>query len=208
MTDIQKTEEEEQDSAWVSIETPFDAEWLAHFISDPGRVVRINSLMLFDEFEQIGPAEYRMKAQNLSNDKLVETTFKAEAEGSDLIIRYSDGLKSATRFHIEDKPGGVANLIITDEYGGGTSKQEREARIDEVDKSLIKWGQDVHKYVHQLDKWGWLPGFKWYMGGFWLRMKPLARRIAYLLIMITIAEFVMFLMVFTVFWLELDKYLR
>ena len=38
-------------------------------------------------------------------------------------------------------------------------------------------------------------------------MKPAARRISYILIMITLAEFVLFLMVFTVFWLELDKYI-
>jgi len=206
MTDIQKTDDQ-QDSAWVSIDTPFGAEWLAHFISDPSRVIRINSLMIFDEFKQTGPAEYIMKAKNLSNDRMVDTVLKVEPEGSDLIVRYSNGLKTATRFHIDEKPGGLANLVITDEYGGA-AQAEREARIDEVDKSLIKWGQDIHRYVHQLDKWGWLPGFKWYMGGFWLRMKPLARRICYLLIMITIAEFVMFLMVFTVFWLELDKYLK
>jgi len=206
MNDIQKTEEQ-RDSAWVSIETPFGAEWLAHFIGDVSRVFRINSMMIFDEFRQTGPGEYRMKAKNLSNDKMIETGLRVEPDANDLVVRYSDGLKSATRLHIEEKPGGLASLIITDEYGG-TSQAERESRIDEVDKSLIKWGQDIHRYVHLLDRWGWLPGFKWYMGGYWLRMKPLARRIAYLLIMITIAEFIMFLMVFTVFWLELDKYLR
>jgi hypothetical protein len=35
----------------------------------------------------------------------------------------------------------------------------------------------------------------------------MARRICYLLIMITLLEFIAFLMVFTIFWLELDKYL-
>lgn len=206
MNDIQKTKDE-QDSAWVSIETPFGGEWLAHFISDISRVFRINSLMIYDEFRQTGPGEYRIKAENLSNDKMIETDLRVEPDGHDLVVRYSDSLKSATRLHIEEKPDGLANLIITDEYGG-TSKAERKTRIDEVDKSLITWGRDIHKYVHQLDKWSWLPGFKWYMGGFWLRMKPRARRICYLLIMITIAEFVMFAMVITVFTLELDKYLR
>jgi hypothetical protein len=39
----------------------------------------------------------------------------------------------------------------------------------------------------------------------WQPMRPLGRRIAFLLIVITALEFVVFLMVFTVFWLELDK---
>jgi hypothetical protein len=42
----------------------------------------------------------------------------------------------------------------------------------------------------------------------WQPMKPMARRITFILIMITLVEFVLFLMVFTIFWLELDKYIN
>jgi hypothetical protein len=41
----------------------------------------------------------------------------------------------------------------------------------------------------------------------WQPMRPMARRIVFLLIMVTALEFIGFLMVFTIFWLELEKYL-
>ena len=38
-------------------------------------------------------------------------------------------------------------------------------------------------------------------------MRPMARRIVFMLIIVTALEFFGFLMIFTIFWLELDKYL-
>ncbi len=196
----------EDDSAWVIIETPYDAEWLSGFLEDVERLFRINSLLVFKGWQDLGNGEYRFEANNLSNEKTVKTGFKAVRKGDTLTLTYSDGLKTTTTFRIEPQPNGTANLVITDDYGGPPA-DERQARIDEADKSLIQWGRNLRFYLLMWKKWGWLPGWKWYKRHVWQPMRPMARRICTMLIIITLLEFIVFLMVFTIFWLELDKYL-
>ncbi len=198
-------ESERQDSAWVAIETPFDAGQLKDFLDDIERLYRINSLIEFEEWRNNGNGKYLFKVKNLSNGKSLETDLDVEADEGGVNASYSSGLKRATQFRIKPNPDGLASLVITDDYGG-LPAEEREARIDEVDKSLVQWGHDIHRYLHQWKRWSWLPGWRWYMRRVWQPMKPSARRISYMLIMITLAEFVLFLFVFMIFWLEMDKF--
>ena len=195
----------ENDSAWVTIETPFDAKGLFGFLDDVERLFRINSLLVFENWQSLGDGEHQFTAKNLSNDKTVKTRFKAIREGDTLTLTYSDGLKTTTTFRLDPQPDSTANLVITDDYSG-TPADERQARIDEVDKSLVQWGHDLHRYLHMWKKWSWIPGWKWYRRRVWQLMQPMARRICYMLLVITALEFIGFLMVFTIFWLELDKY--
>ena len=196
---------EDQDAAWVTIETPFDADWLEEFIGDIERLYRINSLMEFQELHQTSHGEYHLDAKNLSNGKTLETNLSIIPGKNKVHVIYSDGLKTSTKFHINLKPGGKAELVITDEYGG-TSPKEREARIDEADKSLVQWGRDIHRYLRLWKRWSRVPGWKWYMRRVWQPLKPSARRISFMLIMITLVEFIIFLMIFAIFWLELYRY--
>jgi hypothetical protein len=196
-----------EDAAWVTIETPFDAAELRSFLDDVERLYRINSLLVFEDWRQTGETGYRLRAKNLSNGRLLDTELDVEATSDGITVRYSEGLKAATRFRVEPQPDGSAKLIVTDDYSG-TAPDEREARIDEVDKSLVEWGRNLHRYLHQWKKWSWAPGWKFYMRRVWQPMKPMARRICFILIVVTAAEFVLFLLVFAIFWLELDKYLE
>jgi hypothetical protein len=122
-------------------------------------------------------------------------------------LRYDEGLRSSTSFRVDGEAGGSAKLIVTDDYSA-SSLAERESRIDEVDKSLVNWGGHLHRYMHLWNRWSWLPGWQFYMRKVWQPMKPMARRITQILLMITLAEFVLFLLVFTIFSLELHKYIN
>jgi hypothetical protein len=201
-----KPESEGQDVAWVTIETPFDGGHLKDFLGDIERLYRINSLTEFEEWRNNGNGKYLFRAKNLSNGKNVETGLDVAVSESGVNVSYSSGLKTATRFRIEPNADGLASLVITDDYGG-TPAEVRKSRIDEVDKSLEQWGRDIHRYLHQWKRWSWLPGWRWYMRRVWQPMKPSARRISFMIIMITLAELVMFLFVFLIFWLELDKFM-
>lgn len=198
--------EDSEDAAWVTIETPFDAAELRTFLDDVERLYRINSLLVFEEWRQTNATHYRLRAKNLSNDRMIEVELDVEASDDGITVRYSEGLKTSTRFRVEPQPDGPAKLIVTDDYSG-SSAEEREARIDEVDKSLGEWGRNLHRYLRQWKKWSRVPGWKFYMRRVWQPMKPMARRICFILIVVTAAEFVAFLFVFTIFWLEFDKYL-
>ena len=71
----------EDDSAWVTIETPFDAKGLSGFLDDVERLFRINSLLVFEKWQSLGNGEYQFEAMNLSSEKTVKTGFKAVREG-------------------------------------------------------------------------------------------------------------------------------
>jgi hypothetical protein len=195
-----------EDSAWVSIETPFSHSEMAEFLEDIERLYRINSMLVFEEWQQTDQNRYLLKAKNLSNAKQLATEFDVKADGNGVTVFYSEGLRTSTRFHIDTQIDGKTKLIVMDDYSGSTLS-ERESRIDEVDKSLLNWGNCLYRYLHQWRRWSWLPGWKFYMRKIWQPMKPAARRITYILLMITLAEFVLFLMVLTIFALELDKYI-
>ena len=195
-----------EDAAWVSIDTPFNAKELRDFLDDVERLYRINSMLVFENWEKINDREYRLKLKNLSNGKLLETALNVDSTDDGISVSYQHGLRSTSTFRVESKDDGKARLVVTDDYSG-TPMSEREKRLDEVDKSLVNWGNDLYRYLRQWKRWSWVPGWQWYMRKIWQPMKPMGRRIAYILFVISAAEMILFLLVFTVFRLELSKYL-
>lgn len=200
------TSENRKDAAWVIIDTPFSSAELRLFLDDVERLYRINSMLVFEEWRETGDQQYLLKARNLSNGTRLETTLDVESTETGITVRYGEGLRSATSFRVDAPADGNARLIVTDDYSG-YSLAERKARIDEVDKGLVPWGGQLHRYLHQWKRWSWLPGWQFYMRRIWQPMSPMARRISFILVIITVAEFLLFLMVVTIFRLELDKYL-
>ncbi len=195
-----------EDSAWVSIDTPFNPEELRAIVDDVERLYRINSMLVFDSWQSINDREYRLKLKNLSNGMQLETALSVDSSDDGIKVSYRQGLRTSSSFRVEPKGDGKARLVVTDDYSG-TPASEREKRIDEVDKSLVNWGNDLHRYLHRWKRWSWIPGWQWYMRKIWQPMKPMARRITYILYVVTVAEMILFLLVFTVFRLELSKYL-
>lgn len=193
------------DFARVEIDTPFDKLWLETFLKDPQRVLRINSLLEFSTFEKIDESYWHMVGKNLSNKQDFDVTFKAESSIYRLFLCYEGWLKTSTEIRVETDDDNCQRLIITDDYSG-TSVEERKQRILEVDDSILQWGNDIHRYLQQWKRWSWFPGWKLYMLKFWQSMKPSARRISFMLIALTAVEFLIFLFVFIIFWLELPKY--
>ena len=193
------------DAAWVTIETPMTAAALLAFChADVERLFRINSMLKFEEWRQVAENKHRVHLRNLANDKELETGLHVESLADGLRVTYDNGLKSATIFRVE-ATGDGAQLVVTDDYSG-TPIEERQARTDEVDPSLVQWGHDLHRYLARWNRWSRLAPWRWYMTRFWQPMTPLARRVVFLLIVISAMEFAVFLMVLAIFVLELDKF--
>ncbi|HLD14446.1 MAG TPA: hypothetical protein VJB18_07005, partial [Burkholderiales bacterium] len=89
----------------------------------------------------------------------------------------------------------------TDDYDR-LSEAERAQRVAEVDKSLSAWGEALRTYFLRLQRWSWLPGWRWYLRRVWVPMKPSARRIVWLLYLITVVEFFFFLFVLLIYLIE------
>lgn len=193
------------DAAWVTVETPLTGSALLAFCrEDVERLFRINSLSKFDEWRQVGPDEHHFRLRNLSNDRRLETGLRVEQLPDGLRVTYGDGLKTTTTFQVEETARG-SWLKVTDDYSG-TPVEERQQRTDEVDQSLTRWGHDLHRYLANWHRWSRYVPWRWYMTRFWQPMTPMARRVSYLVMVVTGLEFFAFLMVFAIFVLELDKY--
>lgn len=195
---------DERDAAWVTIETPLSFGALLQFCRENvERLFRINSLLRIDEWRRLGPGAYHVRLRNLSNERALETDLKVEELPDGLRVRYGSGLKTMTEFRVAEAGSG-STLTVTDDYSG-TPGEERRARADEADRSLVQWGHDLHRYLGRWDRWSRHAAWRWYMNRVWLPMTPIGRRVVFALVVISAIEFFAFLMVLAIFVLELDK---
>jgi hypothetical protein len=189
------SEEPHEDAAWVRIATRLSPTSLAAFCQDAERLLRINSMYEFEEWRSEGEGRFFMQVRNLSNGRNFATQIRVEPRSDGVRIVYAGGLKTATEFRAEPAgpddalaTGGGAVLVVTDDYTG-TPEAERQARADEIDKSLVWWGGDLHRYLKHWVRWSRFRPWRWYMRRIWQPMKPKARRITFILIAVTVFEF-------------------
>ncbi len=193
-----------RDAAWIRVPAPFSVAELAVLCREPEVLFRINPYYYFSCWTQTGPAAYHTEFDNQSNQQhlVLDLIVTHEPEGG-LQVSYAQGLKRRTVFSIEQTPQG-SYLCVTDDYQG-LPEEERARREAEVDKSLPAWGEALRMYFQRMKRWSWLPGWRWYMRRVWIPMRPSARRIVWLLYVITVAEFFFFLFVLLIFVLQQDR---
>lgn len=190
-----------EDRAWVTVPTTLSSEALREFCRDLERLYRINPYIEFRIWKETAPGQIHTEFRNLSNkqDYSLDLTLVPESDSA-FSVHYTQGVKATTRFEIQ--PTGLgSSLTITDDYSR-LSAEERAQRLDEVDKSLPAWGQAIFDYLRRHQRWGWIAPWRWYMRRVWMPMKPSARRIVWLLYLITVAEFFFFVFVALIWWLE------
>jgi len=179
---------EEQDFAWASLVTPLSVEALMLFCQDIERLYRINPMLEFNEWRATNAHHFIASGKNISH--LTPLNFEYELDVSELAdgfqINYSNGLKTKTVLKIEALPQG-SKLTITDHYDGH-SEEERKARLDEVDKSLVTWANYLQRFITNWHKWSRIAAWRWYMRRVWQPMKPSGRRITYMLLWISMVE--------------------
>lgn len=190
----------EQDAAWVTIQTGVEDKWVERLLADPELFLRINPLMKYSAWKELEEGRIAVKGENQGNGHPFEMELVIHKNRHGFVVNYSEGLKGFTSIEYDPQ---TKELKITDDYSG-CSEEERGKRIDEVDHSLTAWGSALKEYLEVEQRWHWFPIYNLYMGCFWRRMTPSARRISKMLVWITALEFFAFLMIFAIFWLELD----
>ena len=111
-----------------------------------------------------------------------------------------EGIKAYTRFQLEPTAAG-SRITITDDYSR-LPDAERAQRLNQVDKSLDAWGWALHEYLRHQQRWGRIAPWRWYLRRWWLPMTPRARRITYMLVLITTAELALVVLVALIYWIE------
>lgn len=186
----------EQDAAWVAIDVPLTPSRLAEFCVDVERLYRINPYLEFRRWHATARGA-GVAFKNLSNGR----DFEAELEvirisELELAVRHDRGIKRETRFRIEPRDGG-SRLVITDVYGATPSPD-----LAQVDRSLRAWGIALREYLQREARWGRFSAWRWYMRRVWVPMKPSARRITYIILVVTVAEIALLALVMAVYWAE------
>jgi len=185
-------------AAWVTIETPLAADALAAFCTDVEHVYRINPYSEFRFWRLIASGHWHTAYRNLSNntDVELEMTFtRTSACGFE--VNYSHGIKRRTRFNIRPAPAGSTLVIVEDYEDVARAQAELE-----TDRSLHAWGVALHEYLNRHARWQWCAPWRWYMRRVWVPMKPSARRITCIILLITLAELVLFALVMAIWWAE------
>lgn len=188
------------DAAWVVIDTPLDPERLANFCRDLERLYRINPYQEFRHWRNRDASHFDAAFHNLSNAREFDLQLTLDRRSElEFVVYYDRGIKRHTRFQIE--PGRVGSrLKITDDYGAAASG----ATVDtgEVDRSLHAWGVALHEYLRREARWGRFAAWRWYMRRVWVPMKPAARRITFIILMVTLAEIALIALVIAIYWAE------
>ena len=186
------------DAAWVVLETPLGSAELAAFCCDLERLYRINPFLEFASWEQSAPDRFRAEVLNHSNgQRTVMAASVIRISDHALRVDYAERLKKSTRFEIEPAPGG-SRLTITDEYNPAGAA----APDVEIDRSLHAWGVALKTYLERDRRWGWIPPYRWCMRRVWLPMKPAARRITFLILVIGLADIGLIALGLGIYWIE------
>jgi len=184
------------DAAWVTVDVPLAPQEAAAFCGDLERLYRINPYLEFQSWRAAGTGVDAV-FRNLSNGReyILRLTPERLSE-REFIVHYDRGIKRQTRFQIEPAAGGT-RLIITDDYSGAVS-----ADTAEVDRSLHAWGVALRDYLRREARWGRFPLWRCYMRRVWVPMKPAARRITFIILMVALAEIALFALVMAIYWAE------
>lgn len=188
------------DAAWVVLETPLEPDRLAAFCNNLERLYRINPFLEFASWAQEAPDRFRAEVLNHSNAQrtVMRARVTTTLDGT-LRVDYAEGLKKSTRFEIQPAPAG-SRLTITDEYAPAGADQAAA-----VDRSLHAWGVALKAHLERDRRWGWLPLYRTAVERVWLPMKPSARRITFLVLVIGLADILLIALGFAIYWLEFAR---
>lgn len=191
-----------EDAAWATITTPLKIDELKTFCENIERLFRINPMLEFIQWKNLSDNHYRMTVKNISQETPfeLETELKVENQDNNITIHYSNGLKKMTVLKFEPCAQG-SRLTIIDDYTG-SGEAERQSRLNEVDKSLTNWADYLQRFIVLWQRWSRFVLWRWYMRRIWQPMKPMARRITYMLLWITAAEIALISLGVAIYYIE------
>jgi len=191
-----------EDKAWVEFFTPLDEKALFKFCNNIEILFRINPYLEIKLWENSTDNKYKLHAINHSQTPEFElkTDLEISTTKNEIKLQYDSGIKSNTVFSIKNASKG-SQLKITDSYHTNIN-HDNENYLDLVDKSLKNWGEEVQQFLIQLNRWRWLPLWRLYKFRIWLPMKPAARRITDMLLLVSVIEIFLITAVAIVYLIE------
>jgi len=189
------------DSVRAETAIPIHGDAVFEFIADIERLFRLNPHLEIETWRRM-PDGVRFAARNETTGRRIETAVRVETERANrsIVLNYADGLKRATTLVVESTSLRGCRLVVTEHYP--VIADARDQRVAEVDRSLIPWVNAIRRHLLDRERWGWLPGHAWWAGRFMPGMPPRQRRIVRMIVWAGVLEFIVFLFVAGIFWLE------
>jgi len=193
-----------EDKAWVEFITPLNVKALFHFCNDIEILFRLNPYLDIKHWEYISENSYRLEATNYSQipEFYVDTRFEKSSAKNEINIQYGTGIKSNTTFSIKATTKG-SQLTIADHYHSQHNTGVKDY-LTQVDRSLQKWGEEIQQFLIRWNRWSWFPLWRLYKLRIWLPMKPFARRVTDMLLIVSAVE-VLLIVTGTIFYLLFYK---
>jgi len=195
------TDAAQEDCARAETALPIGADAVFEFVADIERLLRLNPHLEIETWQHL-PDGLRFAALNETTGRRIETAVRIETTRTtrSIVLSYADGIKRATTLVVENGDGRSCRLVLTEHYP--VIEDARDPRVAEVDRSLIPWLNAIRRHLLARRRWGWMPGWRWWHEQFLPGMAPRQRRIVRMIIWIGVLEFVVFLFVAAIFWLE------
>ncbi len=198
-----------KNTAWVTIAIPVSPDSLFDFLQNTERLFRLNPYLDIRQWkEMVGGKRFHLEALNEMNGVTYDLAITLESSQPDasMFLSYDKGLKRALEITLQPDAGSSGGSILTlRDYYHEPAGENLEQQLKEVDHGLTHWAASIRQYVLGLKRWAWFWPYRWYREHFWLSMRPTHRRIARMLLWVTALEFIVFLFVFIIYWLELAR---
>ncbi|HEY5763476.1 MAG TPA: hypothetical protein VIS73_09755 [Rhodocyclaceae bacterium] len=191
------------DSAHAETVLPLAQAEVEHFVRDPERLWRLNPHIHIESWQAL-PDGFRCHLRNELNGFEGELAVRVDevVSGAERQLRYdyARGLRLCTEITVATDGDG-SRLTLVDRYP--RVEDPEDPRLVEVDRSLVPWLAAIRRHLLARQRWGWLPGWRWWNEHLLAGMPPRSRRIVRLIVWISAIEFVLFAAVVVV-WRLMD----
>lgn len=182
-------ETSDHDEARAQTDLPLTADELLAFLANRELLFRLNPHLEIERWEFL-PDGFRLTATNELNGQRLETAVRRANRPQGPVFTYAAGLKQDSAFTIEPLDAG-ARLILSERYPRITDPAD--PRLAAVDRSLVPWVAALRRHLLARQRWGWLPGWRWWQARFLPGLPPRQRRIVRLILWVSLGEFAIFL---------------
>lgn len=195
-----------QDAAWVRADIPLAPREAFLFLADIERLFRLNPHLDISAWREMAdrPATWKFNVWNETNGCRYDAmmTMSDVRKDRGFALNYDDGIKASSEFRI-DPAGGGSTLTITEHYH--PVRNPDDERLKDVDRSLAPWLASIRAHIAGIARYGWLPGYRWWTERCMLTMPLRQRRITRMIVWVSLLEFIVFLFVAAIFWLEQQR---
>lgn len=196
-----------ENAAWATVAIPRTPPEALKFLGNVERLFRLNPHLEIHHWQESSTAFFpgkriEVKMLNEMNGVYYDVILTVEViSDSDVRLRYNTSFKQYLEINIAPGPDNSSVLTLVERYRT-LPAEEHQQRLKEVDQGLSVWALAIRSYLTGMQRWQWLWPYRWYKERFWLNMIPRHRRIARLIGWTTLLEFIVFIFVAVIYWLE------